>query len=148
VIQNERSTRNATDCELDDDTRVCRHCGHALQSSGLEQFLRRLGISEEMVSNLKGSFQNLDVDEYLNTAREYLQQSGDNVQLYAKENPAKVAVSIAVLALGAGMVLRSLGHQADTEKLEDRLRQLELRLALAGRRYRLDEVLSELGVAV
>lgn len=137
-----------TKFSVDDDDGVCPDCGQALESGGLEQFLGRLGITEEMLSNLKGQLQNIDVDEYLNTAREYLQQRGDDVQLYAKENPAKVAVGVAALALGAGLIWRNSVYQADTKKLEDRVRQLELRLALAGRRYRLDEVLSELGVAV
>lgn len=162
-----RSALNKTDCEPENGMQehdgsvltgdvhhtklnpgICPNCGQALKSGGLEHFLGRLGITEEMLSNLKGQLQNVDVDEYLNTAREYLEQSGDNVQLYAKENPAKVAVGIAALALGAGLVWSNFARQADTEKLEDRIRQLELRLALDGRRYKLDGVLSELGVAV
>lgn len=139
---------NKTDTELSgSDTGICPQCGHALKSTGLEEFLGRLGISEEMLSNLKGQIQNLDTDEYLNTAREYLKQSGDDVQLYMKENPAKVAVGVAALAFGAGMVW-GFAHQARTEELEDRFRQLELKRVLAGPKYRLDEVLSELGVAV
>src|SRR5688572_8675793 len=57
------------------DTPTCAHCGATIgenQTRGLEQFLGRIGISEDMVSNLKSSLQNVDVDEYLNTAREYL----------------------------------------------------------------------------
>jgi hypothetical protein len=130
------------------DTGICPHCGQALESSDLEQLLGRLGITQEMLSNLKDQFQNVDVDEYLTTARESLKRSGNDLQLYVKENPAKVAAGVAALALGAGLVWSSFAHQADTEELEDRVRQLELRIALAGPKYRLDEVLSELGVAV
>jgi hypothetical protein len=140
---------NVHDAKLSgNDTGICSHCGHALKGSGLEQFLDRLGISEEMLNKLKGQLQNADVEEYLNSAREYLDGSGKDVPFYVKENPAKVAVGVAALALGAGLVWSSFAHRTDTAELEDRVRQLELRLALAGPRHGLDEVLSELGIAV
>lgn len=83
----------------------CPHCGQSLKSgSGLEQFLGRLGITEEMISNLKGQFQNVEIDEYLNTAREYLKDGSGKATTYAKENPGKVAAGVAALALGAGLI--------------------------------------------
>jgi hypothetical protein len=130
-----------------DETGICRQCGHPLQSSGFEEILGSLGITEEMVSSLKIQLQNLDVGEYLNVAREYLKPSDETIPLYVKENPAKVAVGFAALALGAGLVW-SFAHQTRPAESEDRLRQLELKRALAGPKYPLDEVLSELGVAV
>lgn len=124
---------------------VCPHCGQALTGSALEQFLGRLGITEEMVSHLKGQFQNVDIDEYLNTARDYLKDTGGDAAAYTKENPGKVAAGVAALALGAGLLwCRNQPNQ--TQELEDRFRQIELKRALAGRKYRLEEVLSELGV--
>jgi hypothetical protein len=129
------------------DVGMCPHCGNALNSTAVEQLLGRLRITEEMLSNLKGQCQNVDIDEYLNTAREYLKDSRDTVQRYAKENPARVAAGVAALALGASLVW-SYRYLARSEELEDRFRQLELQFALAGPKYRLDEVLSELDVAV
>jgi hypothetical protein len=123
---------------------VCPHCGQSLKGS-LDQFLGRLGVTEEMVRNLKGQFQNVDIDEYLNTAREYLKGTGGKAQVYAKENPGKVAAGVAALVLGAGLIW-SREKRAGTQELEDRFRQLELKRALAGRKYRLEEVLGELGV--
>jgi hypothetical protein len=128
-------------------TEACPHCGQPLKGSGLEQFLGRLGITEEMVSNLKGQFQNVEIDEYLNTARDYLKGTGGKAEVYAKENPGKVAAGVAALAFGAGLLwCRNQG--TETQELEDRFRQLELDRALAGRKYRLEEVLSELGVTL
>src|SRR5687768_16818831 len=54
------------------DAETCAHCGASLsegQNRGLEQFLGKIGISEDMVNTLKSSLQNVDVEEYLNTAR-------------------------------------------------------------------------------
>lgn len=95
---------------------VCAHCGQTIgHNAGLEQFLGRIGISDEMINNLKTQIQNVDVEEYLDTAREYLKTAGDKVKdgsdkasRYAKDNPGKVAAGVAVLAVGAGLLLNSL----------------------------------------
>lgn len=90
----------------------CPTCGQSRSTagSGLEQFLSRLGISEDMVSNLKTSMQNVDVDEYLNTARDYLKGGSDKATTYAKENPGKVAAGVAVLAVGAGLLITAMNR--------------------------------------
>ena len=98
------------------DRETCAHCGQVIgQSRGLEDFLGRIGISEEMIDNLKSQMQNVDIDEYLNTAREYLKTAGDKVKVtsdkasrYAKDNPGRVAAGVAVLAVGAGLLINSL----------------------------------------
>lgn len=95
---------------------VCSHCGQAIGGNrAFEQLLGRLGISDEMISTLKSSLQNVDFEEYLDTAREYLRGTGDKIKLtsdkatnYAKENPGKVAAGVAVLAVGAGLLISSL----------------------------------------
>jgi hypothetical protein len=99
-----------------DEEQFCTHCGHSLsENKGLEQFLGRLGISGDMFSNLKGQFQNVDIDEYLNTAREYLKGSSTKVTNYTKENPAKVAAGVAALALGAGLIYAAVNRdKSDT----------------------------------
>ena len=86
------------------DSDICPTCGQATSRAGLEQLLGRLGITEEMINNLKTQFQNVDIDEYLNTARDYLKSTGNKAGSYAKENPGKVAAGVAALALGAGLV--------------------------------------------
>ena len=100
------------------DTGICPHCGQSTTGkSGLEQFLGRLGITDDMVNNLKGQFQNVDIDEYLNTARTFLKDGGaflkDNsgkAGAYAKENPGKVAAGVAALALGAGLIYAAVNR--------------------------------------
>jgi hypothetical protein len=97
-------------------TETCAHCGQSLgQNRGLEQFLGRIGISDDMINNLKTQMQNVDVEEYLNTARDYLRGAGEKVKngsdkatQFAKDNPAKVAAGVAVLAVGAGLLINSL----------------------------------------
>jgi hypothetical protein len=130
------------------DPDFCAHCGHTLDASkGLEQFLGCLGISGDMISNLKGRFENVDIDEYLDTAREYLKDSSHKVTTYTRENPAAVAGGVAALAVGAGLIYAAV-NRAGTRKLEDGLRQLELNRALESPMYKLDEVLRELDVTV
>jgi len=90
------------------ESSVCPTCGHDKNAKGLDQFLAKLGISDEMVSHLKSSLNDVDVDQYLNTAREYLRTGGTKASTFAKENPGKVAAGVAVLAIGAGMLLKNL----------------------------------------
>lgn len=89
---------------------LCPNCGQSLKGGGLEQFLGRLGITEEMIGNLKTQFQNVEIDEYLNTARDYLKTGGDKASTYAKDNPGKVAAGVATLALGAGLLYAALNR--------------------------------------
>jgi hypothetical protein len=92
------------------DTGLCPTCGQSVRGGGLEQFLGRLGINDEMIGNLKTQFQNVDIDEYLNTARDYLKDGGAKAQSYAKEHPGKVAAGVATLALGAGLLFAALNR--------------------------------------
>ncbi|HKO00182.1 MAG TPA: hypothetical protein VJ032_00730, partial [Thermoanaerobaculia bacterium] len=73
----------------------------------------RLGITEEMVSNIKSSIANVEVDQYLNTAREYLKDSSGKATSYAKENPGKVAAGVAVLAVGAGLLISAMNKDKE-----------------------------------
>jgi len=96
---------SATDRGTTGDSGLCPHCGQSIKGgSGLEQFLGRLGITDDMINNLKTQFQNVEIDEYLNTARDYLKDSSGKATTYAKENPGKVAAGVAALALGAGLI--------------------------------------------
>lgn len=100
------------------DSGICPSCGQSTTGkSGLEQFLGRLGITDDMVNNLKGQFQNVDIDEYLNTARSFLKDGSAFIKdgsgkagAYAKENPGKVAAGVAALALGAGLIYAAVNR--------------------------------------
>jgi len=98
------ATDRGTNSGTDTGTGTCAHCGQSLNRGGLEQFLGRLGITDDMIDNLKTQFQNVEIDEYLNTAREYLKDSSGKATTYAKENPGKVAAGVAALAFGAGLI--------------------------------------------
>jgi hypothetical protein len=96
-------------------TGTCDRCGKSLHGSGsnaagLEQFLGRLGLSDDMIDNLRTSMANVDVDEYLNTARDYLRDHSGKAKEYAKENPGKIAAGMAVLAVGAGLLISALNR--------------------------------------
>jgi len=87
----------------------CPTCGQ--RTSNLEQLLGRLGISDEMINNLRTQMQNVDVEEYLDTARDYLKASSENAKTFTKENPGKVAAGIAVLCVGAGLLISALNRE-------------------------------------
>ena len=90
---------------------VCAECGQSLGANrGLEQLLGKLGINEEMIDNLRTQMQNVDIDEYLNTARDYLKSSSAKAKTFTKENPGKVAAGVAVLAVGAGLLISALNR--------------------------------------
>lgn len=92
------------------DSGLCPHCGQSMNRAGLEQLLGRLGINEDMINNLKSQFQNVDIDEYLNTARDYLKNTSNKASSYTKENPGKVAAGVAALALGAGLIYAAVNR--------------------------------------
>lgn len=99
------------------EDQYCAHCGQELGGGkGLEQFLGRLGISGDMFNNLKGS---VDIDEYLNTARDYLKGGSTKVTTYTKENPAKVAAGVAALALGAGLIYAAVNRNRGEIEVEE-----------------------------
>jgi hypothetical protein len=105
------STSGGFNTQSGTDAGICPHCGQSTSGrSGLEQLLGRLGITDEMVNNLKGQFQNVDIDEYLNTARTYLKDGGTKAQAFAKDNPGKVAAGVAALALGAGLIYAAVNR--------------------------------------
>ena len=92
------------------DNGICPTCGQATNRVGVEQLLGHLGITPEMINHLKAQFQDVDIDEYMNTARDYLKNKGDKAQSYAKENPGKVAAGVAALALGAGLIFAAVNR--------------------------------------
>ena len=61
-------------------TGVCASCGQPLDGNrGIEQLLAKLGISDDMIANLRTSMENIDIDEYLDTARHYRVFPGEGV---------------------------------------------------------------------
>lgn len=93
------------------EAKICSHCGQPASNAGLEAFLGRLGITPDMVDNLRGGFPNVDLDEYLDSARTYLKDG--SATTYAKENPGKVAAGVAALALGAGLIYAAVSRDRD-----------------------------------
>ncbi|MEA2491523.1 MAG: hypothetical protein QOH21_3315 [Acidobacteriota bacterium] len=85
------------------DSGICATCGQST-TGGLEQFLGKIGITSDMIDSLKGQWQSVDLDEYMNTAREYLKDGSNKATSYAKENPGKVAAGVAALAVGVGLI--------------------------------------------
>lgn len=93
---------------------TCAACGQSLHggiNSGLEHFLGRLGISDDMIEKLGSSVSNIDIEEYLETARDYLREGGGKAKQYAKEHPGQVAAGVAALAVGVGLLVSALNRE-------------------------------------
>jgi hypothetical protein len=94
---------------------TCAACGQSLNgnrvNAGLEHFLGRLGISEDMIQKLESSVSNIDVEEYLTTARDYLREGGGKAKQYAKEHPGQLAAGVAALAVGVGLLVTALNRE-------------------------------------
>ena len=86
-------------------TNICPTCGQPT-NRGVDQFFANLGLSDEVIDSLRASLQNVDIEEYLQSARAYLKESGAKATNFAKENPGKVAAAIAILAVGAGLLIK------------------------------------------
>jgi hypothetical protein len=79
---------------------VCASCGQPIGANRtLEQVLDKLGLKD------------IDLEEYLNTARDYLKSGTNKATSYAKENPGKVAAGAAVVAIGAGLLIAALNRE-------------------------------------
>jgi hypothetical protein len=114
---NERSTGGMNNSGISNPD-ACPTCGHSQSNVNLEQFLGKLGISDDVVNMLRTQMQNVDVEKYLDQAREYLKPVGDKLKpagdkatQYAKQNPGKVAAGVAALAVGAGLLISSLNRE-------------------------------------
>jgi len=105
-----RSARGMTEAFTDLATKTrCPDCGAVIPPDHeLHGFFGRLGINEDMISSLKSSMENVDVNECLATARDYLKISSSKAAQLAVDNPGKVATGVAVLAIGAGLLVSSM----------------------------------------
>jgi hypothetical protein len=111
-------TSSPKETSAHDDGGVCASCGRSFEDGtssggGIEALLARIGITDEMVANLKSSVSNIDIEQYLTTARDYLKDTGGKAKSYTKENPGKVAAGVAAVALGAGLLITALGKDKD-----------------------------------
>ena len=88
---------------------VCDHCGKPI-NRGLDEFLGKLGVTDEAIRQLKSQLQNVDVEEYLNTARDYIKGGSNKATQFAKDNPGKVAAGVAVLGVGVGLLISALNR--------------------------------------
>src|SRR5579864_4862549 len=74
-------------------------------SPGLEQLLRKLGISETMIENIRTSLQDVKFEEYLDDARNLLRENTEKAKDFARENPGKIAAGAVLLAVGLGLLI-------------------------------------------
>lgn len=74
-------------------------------SPGLEQLLRKLGINDAMIENIRTSLQDVNLEEYLDSARDLLRENAEKAKDFARENPGKIAAGAVLLAVGLGLLI-------------------------------------------
>lgn len=74
-------------------------------SPGLEQLLRKVGISEATIENIRTSLQDVNLEEYLDDARNLLRENAGKARDFARENPGKIAAGAVLLAVGLGLLI-------------------------------------------
>ncbi len=79
--------------------------GAAGISPGLEQLLRRIGVSDAMIENIRTSLQDVNLEEYLDDARNLLRENAEKAKDFARENPGKIAAGAVLLAVGVGLLI-------------------------------------------
>jgi hypothetical protein len=103
------TSRSNTGVNTGADSGVCDHCGQPLgQNRALQQFLGKVGINEEMMNALMNQMQNIDVEQYLNTARDYLKNTGEKAKTYSKDHPGQVAAAGVAVLVGAGLLINAM----------------------------------------
>lgn len=74
-------------------------------TKSFERVLKDLGIPDSTVEKMRESIENLDLENYFNQAKDYLKDATAKAKTIAKDNKAIVAGALAVVTIGAGVLL-------------------------------------------
>lgn len=72
--------------------------------SGLAEVLEKIGVSQSQVQLVRDSFKDMNVEESLEKARTYINDSLTKARDYAKKNPAVVVGALSGLVIAAGLL--------------------------------------------
>lgn len=106
----------------------CAHCGqtHLLQpteTQGFDKILGSVGLNEQAIRKMRESLENLDLDSYFAQAKEYLGESATKAKNYAKDHKAVIGAALAVVAVGAGVLIAAKSKSGDkfvTPRIDER----------------------------
>jgi hypothetical protein len=100
---------------------TCNECGQSVPPGS---------FIESLLEIVRSQFTNADIDDYLETAREYLKASSGKVSTWTRENPAKATTSVAALALGAGLVYSMTRRHEELQQMEEMIGAMMPRTAV------------------
>lgn len=113
--------------ESDNQYHECAHCGHShtkqTETQGFDKILGTVGLNEEAIRKMRESLENLDLDGYFAQAKEYLGGSAEKAKNYAKDHKAVIGAALAIVAVGAGVLIASKSKGSDkfvTPRIDER----------------------------
>lgn len=89
-------------------------------TKSFERVLKDLGIPDSTVEKMRESIENLDLENYFNQAKDYLKDATAKAKTIAKDNKAIVAGALAVVTIGAGVLLAISRGKDKDDRTSDR----------------------------
>lgn len=109
------------------ESHECTHCGqsHVKGSDlqGFDKILGTVGINDQAIQKMRESLENLDLDSYFAQAKEYFGDSATKAKNYAKDHKAIIGAALAVVAVGAGVLIATKSKSGDrfvTPRIDER----------------------------
>lgn len=76
-------------------------------AGGIAEMLEKLGLNEDQLKAVRDSIEGLNVEESLEKARTYVNDSLNKAREYAKQNPGVVIGGLSALVIAAGLLTAS-----------------------------------------
>lgn len=74
---------------------------------GIAEMLEKLGLNEQQLKTVRDSIEGMNVEESLEKARTYVNDSLNKAREYAKQNPGVVIGGLSALVIAAGLLTAS-----------------------------------------
>jgi len=84
-------------------------------TKSFESVLKDLGIPEQSIVKMRESIENLDIEGYFNQAKDFLKDATFKAKAAVKDNKAIVAGALAVVTIGAGVLLAINKRDKDSD---------------------------------
>lgn len=76
-------------------------------AGGIAEMLEKLGLNEQQLKTVRDSIEGMNVEESLEKARTYVNDSLNKAREYAKQNPGVVIGGLSALVIAAGLLTAS-----------------------------------------
>lgn len=76
-------------------------------AGGIAEMLEKMGLNEQQLKTVRDSIEGMNVEESLEKARTYVNDSLNKAREYAKQNPGVVIGGLSALVIAAGLLTAS-----------------------------------------